>query len=375
MNDSVFHAMAEWERQALHELHREYNSILSSRKLSLRRAMIEFSDSQIHWGEWHSQSRSIRLSRRLLQTHSWFKVLGVLRHEMAHQMVDEAPNPRLTDRSPHGEAFQWACRQLGVPMEFTRATADLQQDSLDWREEKRDEASEKMLEKVRKLLALASSGNEHEAVLAMNRVREMFAKYNLEQAALEKNSEFVHVAISTGRKRLEIFERKILGILTEHFFVQVLLGQTFEPAKAEHHRLIEIIGTRENAAMAEYVYHFLRQQSAVLVDELAKARGEKLSRIAKKSFRLGILSGFGDKLRAADKPQTESVIAKALVAFRGDPGLKDYIAMVYPKLRATRGRAPLVDPTAYSAGITKGQQINLHKPVHSSDGNRGRLLR
>jgi hypothetical protein len=422
-NDRFFHAKQEWERLALLQLYRDYEHALRLHKVTLVAAAIELFDSETLWGQWDPATRTIRLARRLLKSYNWFQVNGILLHEMAHQYVDECHPGGREDGKNHGEVFRAACAKLGVPAEFTKASADLQSHNLDWREQKRDEASEKMLEKVQKLLALAESSNENEALLAMNRVRELYAKHNLERLQNQRDDDIIHIVVTSGLKRIESYEQQIVGILVGHFFVQVISGALYDAPSGEYHRSFEIIGRRENAVMAEYVFHFLKSQTQFLVVAAEKARGRKFTHLERKSYRLGILRGFAAKLQAAEaaparasagkssgegfgerasssstgmasgaagrgasSPASADVfaaaradgevnlLAKAIVAFKKDTSLDAYLARVYPRLRKGNGSSLTIDPGAYSAGHSVGGAISLHRPITSNDGNRGKLL-
>ncbi len=378
----------DWERGVLQELYREYRSVAYSRKLTLKPAAITLFDSDTQWGCWNRLTHTISLSRHLVQKHPWFQVLGILRHEMAHQWVDETSGVA-SSGLPHGERFRLACRLIGVPQEFSKASSHLRENALDWREETRDEFAEKLLDKVRKLLALATSSNEHEALLAMNKVRELYAKYNLEQATQDARSQFAHIVICHGKRRIEAHQNKIMGILVGHFFVQVLTYSQFDAATGERHRAIEIIGTRENALMAEYVYHFLLGQTDYWVREAAKSKAGRrpLSRVARKSYRLGILEGFAEKLARAESPGEDSptefagstgtelsLIGKAVATFKKDRQLGEYMSEIYPRI-STRGFSWRgLDDSAFCAGRSVGQTLTLNKAVTTTQGNQGRLL-
>ena len=252
----VERATKEWEKRVLLELYDEYAYILRERRLGLKACAIALTDSDSFWAQWNPTTRVILFSRKLIENHNWFQVLSILRHEMAHQLLDESYIPGPMEYRSHGEQFQIACGILGVPEEYRGATACLQSSNLDWRSEKRDDITEKLLEKVRKLLALATSSNEHEALLAMNKVRELYAKYNLDEAEGSRKQRFAHLVITHGKKRIEAHQSRTTSILVEHFFVQVLTTKIFDAKSLEHHVAIEIVGTRENVMMAEYVYHF-----------------------------------------------------------------------------------------------------------------------
>ena len=378
-----------WERSALLELYRESRSVITAKGLKIQPAAIVFFDSATLWGRWDPTTRTISLSRKLVQNHPWFQVLGILRHEMAHQWVDEAAGRGPGGESPHGELFRTACGKVGVPREFCGASADLQECGLDWKADRREEGAEKLLDKVRKLLALATSSNENEALLAMNKVRELYAKYNLEQAAEEKNSGFAHLIITHGRKRIESYQSKVIGILVGHFFVKVLTFKQYDAASGQRHRAIEIIGTRENVLMAEYVYHFLLQQTDFYVEQAVLLRQSPMPLRARNSFRFGILQGFSDKLKRSERVEEGtavtvsrrgsiraelSLIGKAVNQFENDDRLNDYLSEIYPRLSRRGARAVSVDDSAYRAGVVLGQKITLNKPVSTSQGYEGRLL-
>ena len=376
-------AKKEWEKRVILELYDEYAYILRERRLGLKACAIALTDSDSFWAQWNPTTRVILFSRKLIENHSWFRVLSILRHEMTHQLVDESCVPGSVKYKPHGEQFRIACGILGVPEEYRGATACLQSANLDWRSERRDDIIEKLLEKVRKLLSLATSSNEHEALLAMNKVRELYAKYNLDEAEGSRKQRFAHLVITHGKKRVEAHQSRITSILVEHFFVQVLTTKIFDAKSLERHAGIEIIGARENVMMAEYVYHFLIQQTDYLVSEIAKTK--PLSRIQRKSYKLGILAGFSEKLREPERARnvkdsvspddTESGLIKlALARFHKDPALDQYLNNVYPRISSGRGGSQYVDGLAFSQGQSIGRTITLNKAVSGSDESRGHLL-
>jgi hypothetical protein len=372
-------SQTDFERNVVLELAREHEHIRQVHKINLRPIAIVLFDSETRWGQFDERARAISISRKLIKEHSWQTVLGVLRHEMAHQLVaQENANHSVNLQKPHGELFRAACKRLGVPEQFTKAGLDLQTNVLDWRIEPRDPATEKILERARKLLALASSTNEHEALLAMERVRELYAKYNLEHMASAGNDSFVHLVISHGKKRVETWEQRIVSVLLEHFFVTALTFKQYDPIALEKVRATELIGTRENVLMADYVYHFLYQQTEFLADEASRTQ-RICGRSERNSFKLGVLEGFSKKLRSGEKSMheanpTPTPVGNALAKFRGDTKLDNYLAGIYPNLVSSRRSAPRVDANAYYAGSDAGKSITLNKPITTQMGNLGRVI-
>jgi hypothetical protein len=387
----------DWEQSALRQLEVEYLGVLRARHLEIKPAKVALMDSDRLWGEWNASTRTISLARTLVKRHAWFHVLGVLRHEMAHQCVSESPlfaedaTNVNEDRTPHGARFRRACRLIGVPDELTGASADLQSESPDWKQRRRDEAEDKLLDRVKKLLALATSSNEHEALLAMNKVRELYAKYNLDQVQRPDRPRFSHLVILLPKSRFEVHHRKIFGILAEHFFVKVLTFKQYDAQLGERRPAFELIGTSENVLMAEYVFHFLLLESDFLVRERAKQSESKLTPIIRKSYRLGILTGFEEKLTrseyvaesttstrvakyASAGSRELSVIGQAIQKFRADTELEDYLSTIHPKLGKSSAMRSWIDAEAYDAGKVMGRAITLNKAVTEAAQNRGRLL-
>ncbi|MEQ1665480.1 MAG: DUF2786 domain-containing protein [Bdellovibrionales bacterium] len=386
------------ERAALLELNQEHEAICRYHKLKLRSVAITLFDSDSMWGQYDSRSRTISISRKLIFEHPWNFVIGIFRHEMAHQLVDEETTSELNAKSqrPHDEKFKSACKRLGVPGPFSRAGINLKKYNLNWKLDLRNEAAEKIIDKTKKLLALANSTNEHEAHLAMERVRELYAKHNLRFSDTVTSENFVHLVISMNKKRLMSWEQRTISLLTEHFFVKVLLFQQYEMKSQTRFQAIELIGRAENVLMAEYVFHFLLNQVELALNRNKSSGQNRIHRKERASFRLGVLDGFDNKLKMSSKTNSKkssmadsmiteltyesseaaqsSVIGAALEKFHQDPHLDNYLSEIYPRLGRRRSSTFRYYDKAFSAGHAAGKTINLQKPITTDMGNLGRFI-
>src|SRR5678809_1294009 len=81
-------------------------------KDALRAPTLELSESETFLGRWTRATRSLELSRPFVLRASWGVVVEVLKHEMAHQYVNEALG--ITDETAHGPEFRETCERLGV---------------------------------------------------------------------------------------------------------------------------------------------------------------------------------------------------------------------------------------------------------------------
>lgn len=361
------------------ELQAEYLQILKSRKLKLPEARVELFDSTSKWGDYDSFLNVIRLSKNLVFKFSWAQVLNVLKHEIAHQIVAFECKSKLSQIDPHGEEFQHACSRLALPKAFR--SSRLEEVSLNQNlSEPSELATEKLtrsdiVEKAKKLLALAQSSNEHEAQLAAKKVQELFLKYNLEQASLD-NTQYCHLILSLNKTRLSVFEKKLISVLCEFYFVQIVVVQEFNIQLQKRTWALEFLGLAENIKMAEYVYYFLLEKCQSLACSIETFH--------KESFKLGLLEGFSEKLRSensfttgsskafADQAQTKSsvsetqnsvsVVEKKLL-FQAQAELQSYVENYFPHLRRLKNSARKLTRDGFNSGIEHGKKITVNKPL------------
>src|SRR5690606_15648271 len=119
---------------------------------------------------WRGDVKTLELSRRLILGFGWDAVVEVLKHEMAHQYVDEVL--MLTDETAHGPAFRRVCAERNID---ARASGDPSAP------DGRSDEARAALGKIAHLLNLAQSPNQHEAQAAMAAAQRLMLKYNIEE--------------------------------------------------------------------------------------------------------------------------------------------------------------------------------------------------
>jgi hypothetical protein len=301
-------------------------------------------------GRWIAATRTMELSRALVFTKPWLEVVSVLEHEMAHQYVDEVL--RVSGETAHGPTFQRVCKERGIDARAAGAPAATDAPALD-----------KVLERIRKLLALAGSPNQNEAELAMRKAHELMLRHNIESAE-KREYEVRH--LGDPEKRATRVQVDIAGLLSEFFFVEVIRVPTFVARTGAKGRVFEVVGTRPNVEMAEHVYAFLLATAERLWRE---NRGDARVRSGRDrlAYQSGVIRGFRDKL-LAERHQLEGT---GLV-WVGDGGLDAFYRARYPRV-VTRRRW-VKQNRALAAGAEAGRRVVLHRPVQTST-NAGRLLR
>ncbi len=323
--------------------------------------VLVLSDSTTHLGRWHSATRILEISRPLLLDRPWLEVTSVLDHEMAHQYVDEFL--RVHNEPPHGETFRRVCAERGIDARAAGAPAA-------GAPSESDPGADRVLERIRKLLALAGSPNQHEAEIAMRKAHELMLRHNIEAAAthIERHYEVRH--LGDPHKRGTRVESEILGLLSEFFFVKVIRVPVYLPLVGKAGAVYEIAGTRANVEMASHVYAFLLATADRLWAENrhdARVRNGRDRLI----YQSGVVGGFREKLLAERVDLKETGLV-----WVGDGHLDDYYRARHPRITTRRHHVRING--AHAAGREAGRSVVLHKPVEqgpSSPSGGRRLLR
>lgn len=347
-------------------LYKEYENVLYHFGVKLIRPQIVISDSISAYGLWSSETRTISISRSLIESYSWDIVIEVLKHEMAHQIVSEIFN----FYEQHGALFKRACTMLAVAEWAASATGKLPEAVPSWREKKLSDEDERLLKRAEKLLALATSVNEHEAELAMRRVRELYEKYNIENIRNSQQTDMVWTILTRKKKKTDIIDSMILSIINKHFFVKIIHTTLFDAASCNEFKAAEVLGSRQNVLMAEYVFHFLRQQTDSLTKHYRRETGTDA--IKARSYAVGLLTGFMQKLDSEIKAGASQESNALIKTSEGQAAA--FLRIRHPKIANRRYGASYRDSGSYENGRKDGGKISISKGVTQSSGNLGRFL-
>lgn len=341
------------ESLVLHELVREWHAMnwaLFGERM--RPPTFELVDTASLLGAWHAEHRTIAISRELAMHVPWGETIEVLKHEAAHQYVDEVLGG---DTTAHGTRFQEVCRLRGIDARARARATDGAGEG-----EAPGETSERLriVARVQKLLALAESSNQHEAELAAATAQRIMLKYNLElqHAPSPDHEPCGYLWLGTPTGRVQAHERALAMLLSEHFFVQVIWVGAYRPLEAKRGSVLEVCGRPENLAMAEYVHTFVLRTIERLWQEhkrSAKLRSDR----DRRNFLTGAVRGLDKKLRA----QRAGAEREGLV-WVGDADVDSYYRRRHPRIVnvSSRGSA---HRSGYAEGESAGKSIVLSRPV------------
>ena len=325
----IHELLAEWQR--LNRLHF---------RQALRAPIIALSDGAGTLGTWSSTVRTLSLSRALVISQPWGVVLEVLKHEMAHQYVDEVLR---ADEPAHGPAFQEICRRLaidpaagGLPKSASRA-----------------------MRKVQRLLALAESDNVHEAESAARAARRLMLRHNLSQVG---TSQYGFRQLGRPMSRRPLHDKLLAAILIDHFFVSGIWTSAFDVETGRRGRLLEICGTPENLEVACWMHGFLQEAAERLWLTHRKKTGA--SGRDRQRFLAGVMVGVRQQL-AVQQRQDEA----AGLVWVGAAGQEDYLHTRHPRRRAAQPSS-MRSSTAVSSGTVAGRTLEIRRPLAADAGPR-----
>ena len=323
-------------------------------KGSLKRPTIELKETVSRLGQWDCEGRRLELSRSLLIGFGWGALVEVLKHEMAHQYVDEVLGA--VEEAAHGPTFRAVCEARGFDARAAGAP-------------KSGEPSlhAPILERIAKLLSLAGSSNEHEAQAAMNAAQRLMLKHNIQEVTrgVTEACSFRHVGRATGR--VSEAERLLANILSEHFFVDCIWVPVWRADEGKRGSVLEICGRRENLEMAEYVYSFLLHTAQRLWEEHRK-RSQLPGNRDRRAYVAGVVAGFRKQL----EEQAKRHAAEGLV-WIGDAEVGRYFRVRHPHVRWTR-HVSSRNSRAHQHGVEAGRLIVLHRAVKQGESGAVRRL-
>lgn len=220
-----------------------------------------------------------------------------------------------------------------------------------------------IIEKIKKLLALSKSSNEHEAALAAAHAQRLLSEHNLAMTDVEAGREAgaAEKVETDSAKTLPKWVWRLLGGVQAAFDCQVVhkgIGK------------IVFIGVGADAQVASYTFTYLDKTIRRLCREYMKsiaARRETMNvsdvAMVRNSYYLGVANAVC-KTILAQKEKTP-VTPGALVPVK--QALIKKAMSELGEVKEIRSRKSFVDSDAYQQGQRDGRDIALHRGV-GNDG-------
>ena len=234
-----------------------------------------------------------------------------------------------------------------------------------------DTVQTQVMEKVKKLLALAKSPSEAEAASALAKASVLLAKYGLSMAEVQREED-VQEAVLLEKKRLRVWESILVSVICKATFTTPLHYRTGAAGR------LLLIGREVNIATARELFAYLHR----LILILGRAHSPQIAHV--ESFRQGLAYRIGERLAVQYGTETDSGPGtnavpgtnaaadnaaedetRALIV-RADATAKvendGYIQEKYGKTN-TRKVGRRVEPDSYYRGRAVGDTVNLDKQI------------
>ncbi len=294
----------------------------------------------------------VALNKQLMFEVSEDILKNVLRHEIAHFMV--AVNHKYT-KQDHGVEFRSIFEKYSWNSTFSKSQIDLSKSV------QRDEKEKKLLDKVDKLLNLATSSNEHEAQLATQRANDLMLKHNL-NSSHKSDDEVSHVLRVMEYSRRSAKHDGIYEILKE-FHVHPIFNQGHGGG------YLEVIGSKTNILLAEYISHFIERAIEEIWKEVKLENPKIKGTVAKNSFTRSFCSEVAKGIKNSNSEENQSS-NREIVTIMNE--LQTKVERVYPRLRVSYSKAKK-DKNAASIGSSKGKKFKIN-PAIKNKGRSSTLL-
>ncbi len=307
-------------------------------------------------GYFDSRSYELGLSKKLMYLAKNEVLKNILRHELAHFMCYLIYGPKVL----HGEEFHNVCRNFGWGSEVFAAYANI--DFENNRVQDENEQTEKLLSRLKKLLALASSDNLHERELATLKANQLLLEHNLDLSKTSSSTEevvYVKRVLEASRKS------------AKHVAIYEILKTFFVSPVFNHGRgifYLEVIGDKTSVELADYVAHFLDIELEVIWKQTQKENPNLKGKSSKNSFFNGVAKGYVEKI---EKQKKTLATGMDLVAI--EKNIQKNLRIVYPRIGHSSLTAGLHNEDAHNAGRVKGSNLSI-KPGISSSGSQKLLI-
>lgn len=218
---------------------------------------------------------------------------------------------------------------------------------------------ERIIEKVRKLLALSQSDNEHEAAAAAAKAQALLSEYNLSMSdvpAEETCSMRVTKTKARTRQRLEDWAFDLAYHTAEAFDCRYL-------HYADGHTVF--FGVGADPEVCAWTYHYLyktllRMGSSYLRSpQCRRLRASRSKNNARTSYLLGVVHVVAARLR--QQRESSPITEAALV-----PVKEEAIRAAMPDFKAKTQTPRSIRDTDLANGMKDGRGISLSSPLNSA---------
>lgn len=219
---------------------------------------------------------------------------------------------------------------------------------------------ERVMAKVKALLELGASDNEHEAKLAMQRAGEIMAKYEISVSQLtlkekeDVENQYIDLMAPDGSNRVT-WEGSLAGVVAWKLDCAVIIVGR---------KKLSFIGFSRDLELVDFYFRYLRRNIGVVIWDMKTIKKQY-------SYAMGFIAAIGERLdamkREKEKVMNESGCTSLVLA--KNTIVKDATKKLHPNVNAGTNKEYKNDQSAFNSGYKDGKEIALGRPV-SNGGDR-----
>lgn len=275
---------------------------------------------------------------------------NIIRHELAHYITFINCGRFI---QPHGFEFKTFCERMNWGEEIHKASYCLEEEGNAY-----EIAECAVLRKVKKLMALATSSNTHEAEQAMIKSQQFLLQHNIDEKYIgsEENEQLLLKRILKNKRQNSKMES--IARILETFFVNTVYN------RVKDYIYLEILGSSVNVEIAEYVASVLDNELDRLWKQ-AQLHTYLRGTVAKNSFFRGIAKGYCNKIEALKKDYDSDAKNSLMII---EKQLVDAKEMVYPRLTSSKSSARHCRESS-ALGEQMGRALNINPAINKTSKN------
>lgn len=231
----------------------------------------------------------------------------------------------------------------------------------------------KILDKIRKLLALSKSPNENEAAVALAMAQELMLRYNIDNIDLEQESteDIIEIDFKISHQAEESSLRFVYWLGKAFFVKPILIKRNIGQDKIKFERYIRFIGKQADVAVTTYVFSYMM----TILDNKGKKYTKKIK--IRKDYDFGFVTAVCEKLEKIEEDKRNSTIFnvneaknESALILSSRSLIKSFIKEKYgDKINDGKQQEIEFDLDAFRDGYVEGEKHGIFVGVETKEQN------
>lgn len=244
-----------------------------------------------------------------------------------------------------------------------------------------------IIEKIKKLQALATSSNQHEAISAAKLADKLIAAHRISEEelaqvsgnAFQETPERYHSPLYVAWRITE-WRMQLGFVLARHYGCAGYQKSNYETTiNGDSHKVTRlwIVGRKSDCEIVDYLYDWVSNK----IEALSKKECRGQGRIIANSYCVGFVEGIRQQLalqkaeiaRQAEIENKSTALAR--VENRGNESYRAMYALVPGLKKRVNTSQALIAGSAYQQGVSAGKNLSLSKGLNTAPAKPNGLLK